>query len=261
MAGLDPAVREVTQTRLFAERAMYIAQRLPFLLRLQGDLLGYELAEQPSSRLLLNNSTKLSDGVLRISAAAASLSQTVGQFPDRISAERKELVAGLESQEGTSRDLVAGVDRALVSGEKMSNSLTITLTNFAGLMKLLRGEPRKNKAPFNILDYAKTAEEIGAMAQNLNALIGSMNQSSPEIQRVTQEANADLQKEVDRGFRLGLVLIAVLLTGAVLAGLVLRREAQAPRSCGEWSIITTTVRTLTGIRGSSEIFGQRRGVE
>ena len=220
IAGLDPAVREVTQTRLFAERAMYTAQRLPFVLRLQGDLLGYELAEQPSARLLLSNSTKLSDGVLRISAAAASLSQIVGQFPDRISAERKELVAALESQEGKSRDLVAGVDSALVSGEKLSNSLTITLTNFTGLMKLLRGEPRKNKPPFNILDYAKTAEEFGAMAQNLNALIGSMNQSAPEIQRLTQEANADLQKEVDRGFRLGLVLIAVLLTGAVLAGLV-----------------------------------------
>ncbi len=85
------------------------------------------------------------------------------------------------------------------------------------------GEPRpsaRKARPFNILEYAKTAEEIGAMAQNLNALIGSINQSAPEIQLLSRQASADLEKVVDRGFRLGLVLIAVLLTGAVLAGLV-----------------------------------------
>lgn len=225
-AGLDPAVREVTQTRLFGERAMFTAQRMPFVLRLQGELLAYEVTEQPASRLVLSNFTQLSESTQRISGAAASLSQTVGQLPDRISAELKEVLAALESQEGKLPDLVAKVDRALVSGEKMSSSLTTTLTDFTRLMKLFRvgeprtNEPRTNERPFNILDYAKTAEEIGATAQNLNALIGSMNQSTPEIQRLSLQASADLKKVLDRGFRLGLVLIAVLLTGAVLAGLV-----------------------------------------
>ena len=218
-AGLDPAVREITQDRLFAERAMYTAQRMPFFLRAQGELLGYELAAQPAARQLLSNSTQLSDGVHRISAAAASLSQTVGQLPDRISAERKQVLAALESQEG--KDLVGGVDRALVSGEKMSNSLNITLTNLTNLMKLLKvGEPKPNERAFNILDYAETAEKVGLMTQNLNALIASMNQSAPEIQRLTWEANDNLRNTVDHAFRLGLVLIAVLLSGAVLAGLV-----------------------------------------
>ena len=38
-AGLDPAVREVTRTRLFAERAMFTFQHMPFLLRWQTELL------------------------------------------------------------------------------------------------------------------------------------------------------------------------------------------------------------------------------
>lgn len=226
-AGLDPAVREVTQSRLFAERAMYTAQRMPFFLRLQGELLAYDVAEQPATRLVLSNSTQLSDSAERISRAAEGLSQTAGQLPDRISAERKEVLAALDSHQGQLRDLVAGVDRALVSGEKMSSSLTITLTNAQGLAKQLRvGERRTNAPPFNILDYAKTAEEVNAMAQNLNTLVGSLNQSAPEIQRLSRQASADLEKVVDRGFRLGLVLIAVLLTGAVLAGLLYRFFAE-----------------------------------
>ena len=35
-SAADPAVREVTRTRLFAERAMFLAQRMPFLVRWPG---------------------------------------------------------------------------------------------------------------------------------------------------------------------------------------------------------------------------------
>jgi hypothetical protein len=119
------------------------------------------------------------------------------------------------------------VDHALVSGEKMSSSLNITLSHARGLMETFNaGGPRINAQPFNILDYAKTAEDVSAMAQNLNTLIESMTQRAPEIQRLSRQASDDLEKAVDRSFRLGLVLIAVLLTGAVLAGLVYRFLAE-----------------------------------
>ena len=232
-AGLDPAVREVTRTRLFAERAMFTMQRMPFLLRAQTELLTYELAAQPAVQLALTNTTRLSDSADRISRAAESVSQTASELPDRISAERKAILATLEQQEGKLRGLVAEVDRALVSGDKMSASLNITVTNFDALMKRFGvGEPSTNSAPdtnsppFNILDYAKTADQIGGMAKDLNALVGSVNQSVPEIQRLSQQAGTDVQKVVDHGFRLGLVLIAVLLGGAVLAGLLYRFFAE-----------------------------------
>ena len=53
-------------------------------------------------------------------------------------------------------------------------------------------------------------------------LVNSVNQSVPQVQILSHTATVDAQKVVDRAFRLGLVLIAVLLTGAVLAGLVYR---------------------------------------
>jgi len=232
-AGLDPAVREVTRTRLFAERAMFTMQRIPFLLRLQTELLAYELTAQPAVQLALSNYTQLSDSAARLSRAAESISQSASQLPDRLSAERKEILAALDSQQSKLRDLVAGVDRALVSGQKMSDSLNLTITNFDGLMKRFGvGEPTTNAAPdtnsppFNILDYAKTAGEVGSMAKDINTLVGSVNQSAPAIQRLSQQAGADVQKVVDHGFWLGLVLIAVLLTGSVLAGLVYRFFAE-----------------------------------
>ena len=228
-AGLDPAVREVTRTRLFAERAMFTMQRMPFLLRLQTELLAYDLTSQPAVQVALSNSTQLSDSAGRIGRSAESISQSVAQLPDRLSAERKEILATLDLQESKLRDLVAGVDRALVSGEKMSDSLTVTITNLDVLMQRFGvGEPNTNAVPdtnsppFNILDYAKTAGEADNLARDLNTLVASVNQSTPGLQRLSQQTGADLQKVVDHAFRLGLVLIAVLLTGTVLAALLYR---------------------------------------
>ncbi len=52
MAGLDPAVRQVEQARLLAERAIYYAQRMPILIDLQLDRSLNRLAAGPESRKL-----------------------------------------------------------------------------------------------------------------------------------------------------------------------------------------------------------------
>ena len=111
----------------------------------------------------------------------------------------------------------------------MSSSLNITVTNFDVLMKQFGvGEPSTNTVPdtnsppFNILDYAKTAGQVAEMAKNLNTLVESVNQSVPQLQKLSQNAGDNVQQAVDRGFRLGLILIGVLLAGAVLAGLLYR---------------------------------------
>jgi hypothetical protein len=54
-AGLDPAVREITSTRLFAERSLFTTQRMPFLLRFQAELLGRQLASQPEVQLAMKS--------------------------------------------------------------------------------------------------------------------------------------------------------------------------------------------------------------
>jgi hypothetical protein len=227
-AGLDPAVREVTRTRLFAERAMFVMQRMPFLLRTQTELLAYELSEQPSVQLALSNTTRLSESADRMSRAAQDIGQTATQLPDLIKTERKEIMASLEQQEGKLHNLLTDVDRALTSGERMSSSLNMTVTNFDLLMKQFGiGEstnsvPDTNSTPFNIIDYGKTASQVADAAKNLNTLVESVTHSVPQLQQLSQHAGDNVQKAVDHGFRLGLILIVVFLAGAVLAGLLYR---------------------------------------
>lgn len=225
-AGLDPAVREVTRTRLFAERAMFTVQRMPFLLRWQVELLGYELVGLPEVRQIVTNST-------RLSLSAEGISRTAAELPDRITEERKAILLALQEQEGKLRDLAAEVDRTLASGAKMSDSLNTTITTFDGLMKRFGvGEPNTNSAPdtnsapFNILDYGKVADQIGGMAKDLNTLLTSANQSVTQVTRLSDEATARVDRVVDRAFHRGVMLIVIFLVGAVLAGLIYRALAR-----------------------------------
>jgi len=103
MAGLDPAVREVARTRLFAERAMYTAQRIPFLLRWQIELLADQFLQDSHIALALTNIASLAQSADRLSRASESVSQTAAQLPDRITAERKAIVEALDTQEGRLR--------------------------------------------------------------------------------------------------------------------------------------------------------------
>ncbi len=221
-AGLDPAVREVTRTRLFAERAMFTAQRMPFLLRWQIELLTEQLLQGDEASTALTNMTRLTENADRLSRAAESLSQTAALLPDRFSTERKAILDAMEVQEGKLRELSGEVGRTLASGEKMSTSLNTTLTTFDALMKRfgvgepVSGPPETNSPPFNILDYAKTAEQIAAMAQQLDALIKNANSTldSPaldkriaDLNKVSGQAKADAKSVLNHAFLLGVGLI------------------------------------------------------
>jgi hypothetical protein len=229
-AGLDPTVREITQTRLLAERAMFTLQRMPFLVRLQTELLACQLSDQPQMRLVLTNTTLLAGSADRISRATESASQTAAQLPDRISTERKEILAALDLQEGKLKDLTAQVDHTLQSGEKMSTSLNTTITTLDGLMKRFGvGEtnnaqpPNTNAEPFRIQDYGQAAVQLEGMAgkltellQTLDRTLGSTNLAklSEQVAPAVQQAQIGGKQVVDYAFWKGILLAAVALLAA-----------------------------------------------
>jgi hypothetical protein len=223
-AGLDPAVREITRSRLFAERAMFSVQHMPYLLRWQIELLEDQMLRQEQ---ITNTITSVD----RLSRAAESASQTAAALPDRLTAERKAMVEALDSQEGKLRDLSAEVSRTLAAGEKMSSSLNITLTNFDGLMKRFGvGEPRTtppntNAAPFNILDYARTAEQIAAMAKEVDALVkdasGTVNSPAldkriADLSAVSARARGDAKSVLNHAFLLAAGLVVLVFACAAV---------------------------------------------
>lgn len=236
MAGLDPAAQEIARTRLFAERALYSAQRMPFLLRWQSELLAAELLGQGHVEALLESTD-------RISRAAESLGRTAEKLPERVTAEREALVAALDAQEGRLRELSAEVRRTLTAAEAMSTSLNTTLITFDALMKRFgvgepdSGPPDTNAAPFNILDYAQTADRMTAMARELGALIKdtagaldspAFNQRLQQLTAVSARAKADAKSLLNHAFLLGAGLVLLAFGCAVAHRRLGRRGATAP---------------------------------
>jgi hypothetical protein len=223
-AGLDPAIREVTRSRLFAERALFAAQRMPFLIRWQTELLADQVAREEQ----VTNAIASTE---RLSRAADSISRTAELLPDRLSSERKAILDSLEAQEGRLRDLSAEVSRTLQAGEKMSTSLNTTLTTFDGLMKRFGvGEPSTtpldtNSPPFNILDYARTADQVGAMAQQLDVLLKdasgtvdtpALDKRIAQLNALSNQAKADAQSVLNHAFLLLAGLILLIFACALL---------------------------------------------
>ena len=247
MAGLDPAVREVTRSRLLAERVMFMAQRVPFLLRWHFELLTEELLSDELLVGVLTNTAHLAESAERMSLAVESVSMTVGELPDRITAERQAILEAIQTQENTLRELAGAVSQTLATGESMSTSLNTTLTTFDALMERFGvGEPAaasqpasSNAEPFRILDYAQTATQLEAAARELTLLLLTFDQTLAstnlaelpiQVGMAFEQAQAGSREVVDHAFWRAILLVLAVLVAALLYRLVASRLTPATRS-------------------------------
>ena len=225
LSGLDPATREIAQTRLFAERALYVTQKLPTLLRWQAELLSVNTVDLPAVRQLVTNATQIAASVDRFTRVA-------GQLPGQVSAEREAILKALQSQETQLTPLVNEMRETLTAGTRMSTSLNTTITTFDALMQRFGvGEtnnaspPDTNSPPFNILDYGKTAAQLAVTAQQLTEMIRTLDRTldstnlvklSAQLGPVVQQAQTGGKEIVDYAFWKGILLIAIALVAALI---------------------------------------------
>jgi hypothetical protein len=236
-SSLDPAVKEITETRLFAERAMFTVQRMPLLIRWQSELLLLEAAHQPGVSTLLTNTTS-------ITASADRISRAIEKLPGQVATERQALVSSFESNEPKLAALVDKSRQSLLAAEQMSTSLNATLKTFDALMERF-GVGNTNEAspsaaapdppsrPFDILDYAKTAEQITTMSKELNAVLKELNTTidSPAldarlqaVDKVSDHATSNLRSLITRAF----LLAGALVLFTFVCSLAYRRLAPRP---------------------------------
>jgi DNA uptake protein ComE-like DNA-binding protein len=226
LAGLDPVTRELANTRLFAERGLFLARHMPTLIRWESELLVIQTAEMPQMEKLLANTTQLSE-------SADRFSQTVERLPGLISAERQQIVQALDEQQPGLTSLAAQTEKALEAGKLMSNASTATLTSFQDVLRQLQASPSSpNAEPFRINDYTAAAVQINATAQDLVKLLQAFDQTltpgkfdilSTRLDALTRQTQASGKELVDYTFRqilfLGLILIgsacAMMLASAV----------------------------------------------
>ena len=237
LSALDPATHEVALTRLFGERALYVSQKLPQLLRWQTELLSLDATDLPAIAQLVTNSTQLT-------ASFERFTRTAEQLPAQLSAERQEIFKALQSQEQKLTPLATEVRQTLSTGSLMSASLNTTLTTFDLLMQRFGvGETNRfsstttNTEPFRIRDYGETALRLESAAGQLNELLLTFNQTlaSTNLSRLAGQMTPALQAAqtsgkalVDHAFVKLLQLGLIGLAAALLYRLIGRRIGSNP---------------------------------
>ncbi len=225
LSGMDPAVREIAQTRLFAERALYVTQQLPMLLRWQTELLSVNAMDLPAVRQWVTITTQIAASVERFARVAE-------QLPGQVSTEREEILKALQSQEKSLATLAGEFRQALTAGSEMSTSLNTTLTTFDALMKRFGvGEtnnaspPNPSAEPFRIQDYTQASLQLEATARQLTELLVTLDQTmgssnllqlSAQVGPAVQQAQSGGKEIVDYAFWKSVLLVALVLVAALV---------------------------------------------
>jgi hypothetical protein len=230
LSGLDPAVREISQSRELAERTIYYAQRLPNLLDMQIERLTFEFATMPEVTRLLANAD-------HVAGAATTTARVVGELPTLLPREReaaiRQFMEAVTVESAHTRELVVELRAALEAGTATSNSLDGTIRSFDQLVARLEKPARADASaqtspakPFDIAEYTAAAAEITRSAAQLESLIGSVDRGSPALAQVSEHAAATLRSVVDHAYWRGAQLLGVLIVGALGAALVYRMAAR-----------------------------------
>ncbi len=246
LAGLDPTTAALQETRQVAERAMYYSQRMPTLLNWQLQLLALQLADQPEAKQLLADAQRISRSVETFAKVADQLPKLVNdqreaaiqQLFDGVAAERTNWLASVSAEEKKVRELLADARQTLSAGNELATSVHAAVKSVDTLVRYVNQTSASNplaspasvpRKPFDISDYGEAASRVGAAAKELQLLVTAVDQSTPQVAKLSQQATADAERLLQRAFWLGLLLILILLIGSVLAGLTYRALANRRR--------------------------------
>lgn len=232
LAGMDPAVREIAQSRLFAERAFYVSQKMPTLLRWQTELLTVNATRMPAVQQLVSNSTQLASVADRFAGVAEQLPKLVNeqrqagiqQIFDGVASERTNLIATLAADEMRLRATLVELRQTLDAGTELVKSSDAAIKTTDGFLR--RFDPgtnapapapaATNTRPFDILDYASTAKEVTATIKELNATITSLDKALPQIQKAGDAFEAAGARLLNRLLLIGGVLIVIAFAAALI---------------------------------------------
>jgi hypothetical protein len=232
-SSLDPAVREITQSRELAERTIYYAQRVPNLLDMQVERLTFEFATMPETKRLLADADS-------VSGAASIAGRVIGEFPGVLAGEReaaiRQFMDAINVETTQLRQLTIDVRAALEAGTATSTSLNTTIRSLdqmvAGFQKPApAGGPAQSPGrPFDITEYTAAAAEITRAAAQLQQLIAGVDQANPALLQSAGQVTLELQGVVDHAYWRIVQLITLLLLGALGVALTYRGIVRRWRS-------------------------------
>ena len=209
--SVETATEQVEEMRLLAERAMFLATRMPLLSGGFADVWFSRLTRNPEIKEVLDNLSTFSKVSERLATVAEQLpdkiaaerdtsikqamqniteltTTTINEVAKRVSreryraikqvmkefsAERKQITEDIIKEEARMRGLISEFRLTLVEGNKL-------IVSAGALSKQLgiKASPEKAgaEAPVNIEDYRKTIVDATQMVIQLHALTKSMDQ-------------------------------------------------------------------------------------
>lgn len=213
-ASLDPAVREIEQTRHLAERTIYYLQRAPNLMDMQVERLSYQLSVMPEARSLLEDTQ-------RISLVGTAADRVSRELPDLVSREREALVEQLMSELERHKDTVSSaaedVRATLQSGTETLNTLHAALESLDRIMARFpqpgpRAETSPPRKPFDVNDYTMLARELTTTIGQLDRTMQQIDKSTPALQALTGGTIAQLESTANRLLiKVGSLIVLTLL--------------------------------------------------
>jgi hypothetical protein len=245
--GLFKSVQQVTEqveeTRMLAERGIFLGTRLPLLTGSFAELWMSQLIVNPEAQKILADIHTFSKVSERFATVAEQLpdrmvkdvstlqkqmvNQTmrkvaiereaaINQFMDRLVGEKKVALDAIMAQDQKITGLVTEL-RKTIEG---TNTLLLTAGTLAE--KYDTGEPpaeAKDAKPFDILEYQATIVEVTNLVESMNRLIGVVGIENllPQVVKAIDEAGGEGQELVDHGFRQG-VFFMLIVVGAYVVG-------------------------------------------
>ena len=218
-AGLEPAAREVARTRQLGLRALFFLQHAPRLVAAELEYRLVCLRGSPEARQVLSDAE-------RLSTAMEGFVATIEMLPETVREERESLVRGLEEARLPLTQLLTDTRATLDAGRTMSaevNGAVRTLDAFVARFDDPPRELNESSAtpsrPFDVSEYGRAAEHIGAGASQVSTLVSDLGRSLPELER-----------SIDRAARRMLEVGLLLIAAAALGVWFVQRSGRRPRA-------------------------------
>ena len=224
LAGLDPAVRQIEQTRLMAERMIYYMQRVPYVVSLQVDRMTSDLLYRPEVRELLADTDRVSLSVERFAGVAEDLPATFARERQAIIDQFSNV---LVAQEATLRPMLVELRQALEAGDGMAGSVDGAVKSIDTLLARWPSPPPGAAAsppgkPFDITEYTQAAAEFTRTANELRQLLTTLDAQAPALASTVGSTIDQGRSLIDYLALRVAALIAVLIGGTLVATLAYR---------------------------------------
>ncbi|HUC64338.1 MAG TPA: hypothetical protein VMA53_02845 [Stellaceae bacterium] len=215
LTELDPAVREIAQSRQLAERSIYYFQHVPNLLDMQAEQFTDQVAAMPETKSLLAS-------VDRASLVGDASERMVQSLPEILDREREALLAqlmqGFDERTGEIGTLSDNVRSTLVVGTETANAVHATLET----VDRISTKKADTSRPFDIREYSEAADKAAVAAHELGVLAERADIVVPALRQATDETADRLERIINHLFLDLLALILAAVAASLLAVLVYR---------------------------------------